>query len=136
MKRIVVILLMACSFAYASPEPNAKDWRLETEQADYIHKAMKQVTDVMVHDIYSPPVTSRTYAYISVAAYEVMIQNNPDYISLSRQLHGLDSIPRIEKHKQYSLTLAAVHALLTSAKHFVISEEKIDALREDSVGGI
>ncbi|KKM63765.1 hypothetical protein LCGC14_1508190, partial [marine sediment metagenome] len=127
MKRIFVVMLMACGFVYASHEPVLKDWRLETEKADYIHRAMKQVTDVMVYDIYSPPVTSRTYAYISVAAYEVMIQNNPDYISLSRQLHGLNPIPKIDRKKQYSFTLAAVHALLTSGKHFVISEEKIDA---------
>ncbi len=44
----------------------AQDWKVRSENADYIHRSIKQVTDVMVHDIYSPPVTSRTYAYISV----------------------------------------------------------------------
>lgn len=107
--------------------PVSENWRAKTEKADYIHRAIKQITDVMVYDIYSPPVTSRTYAYVSVAAYETMIQNNPDFLSLAGQLHGLESLPKIDKQKRYSLTLAAVHAILTAGKKFVISEEKIEA---------
>ena len=45
-------------------------WKEKTENADYIHRAIKQLTDVMVYDIYSPPVASRTYAYFSIAGYE------------------------------------------------------------------
>jgi hypothetical protein len=105
----------------------AQSWKIKTENADYIHRAIKQVTDVMVYDIYSPPVTSRTYAYISVAAYETLIHANTDYISLASQLHGLQSSPAPDKGKDYSYTLAAVHALLTVGKTFVISEKKVDA---------
>lgn len=104
---------------------NAQEWRLKTEQADFIHQAIKQVTDVMVYDIYSPPVTSRTYAYISVAAYETLIQNNDSFLSLSGQLHGLQPVPLMDGNKEYSLTLAAVHAILTTGKVFVISEDRI-----------
>ena len=106
--------------------PISEGWKSSAEKADYIHRAIKQVTDVMVYDIYSPPVTSRTYAYISVAGYETLIQGYPEYISLAGQLHGLRPIPKIDKKKEYSLTLAAVYAILSSGKHFVISEEKID----------
>tara|TARA_R110002050_G_scaffold286121_2_gene436361 strand:- start:151427 stop:152743 length:1317 start_codon:yes stop_codon:yes gene_type:complete len=109
---------------------NAQEWRLKTEQADYIHDAIKQVTDVMVYDIYSPPVTSRTYAYVSVAAYETLIQENGTYQSLAGQLHGLDAIPVPDKNKTYSFTLAAIHAILTSGKSFVISEDKIEVFED------
>lgn len=118
---------MAQSWAH---DPIPEDWRSKTEKAEYIHLAIKQVTDVMVHDIYSPPVTSRTYAYVSVAGYETLIQGHPDFISLAGQLHGLDPIPEIDKAKKCSMTLAAVHAILTTGKHFVISEEKIDAFEK------
>lgn len=107
-----------------------QSWKAQTENADYIHRAIKQVTDVMVYDIYSPPVTSRTYAYVSVAGYETLIQDQGTYLSFAGQLHGLKPIPKPEKSKEYSLTLAAVHAILTTGKTFVISEEKIEAFEK------
>lgn len=109
----------------------AQDWKAQTEQADYIHRAIKQVTDVMVYDIYSPPVTSRTYAYVSVAAYETLIQNQGTYLSFAGQLHGLKPTPKPEKSLEYSPALAAVHAILTTGKTFVISEEKIEAFEKN-----
>ena len=103
----------------------------ENKEAEYIHRAIKQVTDVMVYDIYSPPVTSRTYAYISVAAYEILIQNNKEYRSMAGQLHGLTAIPKPKSVESCHLTLAAVHAILTTGKSFVISEERIDAYEKE-----
>lgn len=108
-----------------------QDWKAQTENADYIHRAIKQVTDVMVYDIYSPPVTSRTYAYVSVAAYETLIQNQGTYLSFAGQLHGLKPTPKPEKSLEYSPTLAAVHAILTTGKNFVISEEKIEVFEKN-----
>ncbi len=117
-----VIFLTAC----AVNKPLSQNWKAKTENPDYIHRAIKQVTDVMVYDIYSPPVTSRTYAYISVAAYETLIQDNAHFFSFAGQLHGLRPVPATDKKKQYSLTLAAVHAILSTGKSFVISEQKIN----------
>jgi hypothetical protein len=116
-----IILFFLTGFVKAIPQ----EWKAKTENADYIHRAIKEVTDVMVYDIYSPPVTSRTYAYISVAAYEILIQGNPHYISLVSQLHGLQKVPAPEVDKKYSFTLAAVKAILMVAKSLVISENKI-----------
>ncbi len=112
----------------------AQDWKDRSENADYIHRTIKQVTDVMVYDIYSPPVTSRTYAYISVAAYETMILDKPDYVSLSGQLHGLSPLPAADNDKDLSLTIAAAHAVLTVGKALVISEEKIDEFEQALTG--
>lgn len=125
MKRIILIYLMLMVMCFYG-KAESPGWKSKTENADYIHRAIKEVTDVMVYDIYSPPVSSRTYAYISVAAYETLIHENPLYISLSGQLHGLAPVPDPEKHKIYSYTLAAVHAILTVGKALVISEDKID----------
>ncbi|MEP6951447.1 MAG: vanadium-dependent haloperoxidase [Ginsengibacter sp.] len=103
-----------------------KSWKTKTEDPDYLHRAIKKVTDVMVYDIYSPPVTSRTYAYITIAAYETVIQQDSNYLSLAGQLHQLQPIPKPEAGKEYSYTLAAVHAILTTGKALVISEDKIE----------
>ena len=38
---------------------------------ELFHKAMQNLTDVIVYDIFSPPVASRIYVYPSIAAYAV-----------------------------------------------------------------
>lgn len=132
MKRIIltcITVMLSCYYAKA----DIPEWKNKTENANYIHRAIKEITDVMVYDIYSPPVAARTYAYISVTAYETLRHENPDYISLAGQLHGLQSLPEPEKDKEYSYTLAAVHALLTVGRSLVISEEKVNNFEKQMV---
>ncbi|MDQ3842847.1 MAG: vanadium-dependent haloperoxidase, partial [Bacteroidota bacterium] len=102
------------------------NWKQKSENPEFIHRSIKQVTDVIVHDIYSPPVASRIYAYITIAGYEAAIQGNPKYISFAGQLHDLTSLPALEAAKEYSPSLAAVQAILTVGKSLVISEGQID----------
>lgn len=78
----------------------------------------------MIYDIYSPPVASRTYAYISIAGYEAAIPSDRSFQSLAGQLRGLKPLPKPKQSSQYSYTLASVHAILTIGKSMVISEGK------------
>ena len=79
----------------------------------------------MVHDIYSPPVASRIYAYVSVAGYEAAIAFNKNYNSFVGQLHGLNELPKADASKNYSAGLCAVNAMLLVAKTLIISEDTI-----------
>jgi uncharacterized protein YbbC (DUF1343 family) len=79
-------------FCLHRARPN--NWQKLAGNPEFIHRSVRQVTDVMVHDIYSPPVASRIYAYVSVAAYEAAVNGDKKYISLSGQLNGLDSVPK------------------------------------------
>jgi hypothetical protein len=45
---------------------------VNTADASPLHDAVKQVNDVIVYDIFSPPQASRVYAYASIATYEVL----------------------------------------------------------------
>ena len=40
-------------------------------------------SNIIVYDIFSPPVASRIYVYPSIAAYEVLINDYPKYKSFS-----------------------------------------------------
>ncbi|MFY7838896.1 MAG: vanadium-dependent haloperoxidase [Lacibacter sp.] len=123
MKKCVISLLL---FVFAGLfAKGSSDWRTITERPDYLHRAMKQVTDVMVHDIYSPPVASRIYAYVTVAGYEAAHHADANFISLSGQLKGLSSLPKPLTGKEYSYSLAAVQAMLLVAEAMVISEQRI-----------
>jgi hypothetical protein len=89
------------------------------------HASVKQLTDVIVHDIFSPPVASRVYAYPSVAAYEVMVKAFPSkYVSLSGQLNELDEVPS-PGDESVDFQLAALHAYLEVGRTLIFSEEKM-----------
>ncbi len=124
MSKLYFIFLIA--FLLVSCSAHQNSWEKTTENPDYIHRSVQEVTDVMLYDIYSPPVASRIYAYISVAGYEAAVNGNSKYLSLSGQLHGLDSLPKPDPHKKYSFTLAASHAILTVGKTLVTSEGRIE----------
>ena len=75
--------------------PAMKDeWRIKVERAEFLHRSVKQVTDVIVHDIFSPPVAARIYTYMSVAGYEAAIHQDEKYVTLAGQLNGLEPVPQ------------------------------------------
>ncbi|MDP4810161.1 MAG: vanadium-dependent haloperoxidase [Saprospiraceae bacterium] len=92
----------------------------------HLHKSQKMLTDVMVHDIFSPPVASRIYVYSSIAAYETMVSGNPGFISLAGQITDLDKIPSPNKGHQICFPVAAVHAYVTVGTRLIFSEDKMD----------
>ncbi|MCE2613251.1 vanadium-dependent haloperoxidase [Flavobacteriaceae bacterium D16] len=103
--------------------------------AEELHSAVDKVTDIMVHDIFSPPVASRIYAYPNIAAYEIMVLNNDGYNSLSGQLRELEPIPDPEAGKAINYPLAALIAHMDVSRRLIFTEEKITVFR-DSLYGI
>ncbi len=111
-------------FGCQSANPN---WKTDAENPDFLHNTMQAITDVIVHDIFSPPVASRIYSYSSIAAYEAMVPGNPGYQSLAGQLTGLEAVPQPEAGKDYCYPLAGAKAMVVIGKKLIFSEEKIDA---------
>ncbi len=116
---LFLFLLLACD--------SGDTWKANVRNADYLHRSIRQVTDIIVHDILSPPVASRIYTYISVAGYEAAIHLDPSYQSLSGQLTGLDSIPQPDAGAAYCFELASVQATLKVGRALIFSEDKLDA---------
>ena len=131
MKKILVFVFLVHCLCVVVPAQFTL-WQQLSENPDYLHRTVKEVTDVIVHDIYSPPVAGRIYAYVTIAAYEAAHHANPKNISLASQLHGLSILPQPENSKQYSYSLAAVNAGLLVARSMIISEEKL-ALFQSSI---
>lgn len=96
-----------------------------------MHRSMKKLTDVIVHDVFSPPVASRVYAYPSIAAYEVMQQVDPSYQSMADQLNQFLTPPQPEEGVAYCYPLASMRAFLKVGKALIFSEEKIAAFEEE-----
>lgn len=98
------------------------------------HASVDKVTEVMVHDIFSPPVASRIYAYPNIAAYEILAQNSANYRSLASQLRGLDSVPKAQL-AEVNYEVAALVAHMDLSRRLIFSEEMITSYR-DSLYGI
>src|SRR5687768_15136160 len=129
MKKNVIVFLILLTAMVSCLEPEG-DWRKKSADPENLHKSIKQITDVIVHDIFSPPVASRIYAYASIAGYEAAIQADSRFQSLATQLNGLDSVPQPEPGLEYSYELASVQAVLRVGKTLVFSEDKMDVFYE------
>ncbi len=98
--------------------------------ADNYHQAVDKITEVMVHDIFSPPVASRIYNYANIAAYEVIRQEGENYKSLSNQLHNLSTVPAVDTTKTINYRLSALVAYLEVGKSLLFSEDRVELYRD------
>lgn len=94
-------------------------------EAKDLHSLMQKVTDVTVHDIFSPPVASRVYVYPSIATYEVLAIQDSSYSSLAGQLNGLKPIPAPEI-EDVNIQISALYANYLTSKMLIFSEEKME----------
>lgn len=98
--------------------------------ADDYHKAVAKLTEVMVHDIFSPPVASRVYVYPNIAAYEVLNSGDSNYKSLVNQVKGLVDFSSNDPKEKVDKKLAALIAYLEIAKELVFSKKTIETYRD------
>ena len=120
----IVLLLSSCKENMAYKE--------RLNDPELFHAAMKNLTDVIVYDIFSPPVASRVYMYPSVASYSVMQKAYPKkYNSLEGQLTGLSSIPE-PADDNIDFHLASLHAFTVVGKQLIFSEQKITGFQEET----
>lgn len=124
-KYLIFSILMV--FVLACKEKQAGDFKQMFENPQMYHLTVKKLTDVIVHDIFSPPVASRIYAYPSIAAYEAMAPSNPGFVSMAGQLEGLSEVPQPQKDREYVYELSSMCAFLTVARELVFSQAEIDA---------
>lgn len=128
-KRIVGFIgLLLCLNSCEQVDPNYPE---KTANAEYFHQSVKRLTDVIVHNIFSPPVASRIYAYPSIAAYECAIHDHSNYRSLAGQLNELEAVPQPDPNKTYSFPLAAIQAYLMTGKSLIFTEEMIQTFADE-----
>ncbi len=123
MKKLAVYVTLLLSFSCKKEEPLVVT-------PDALHLSIDKVTQIMIHDIFSPPVASRIFAYPNIAAYEIMALENDDYISLQGQISELTAIPRPDTAKPIEYTVAAMVAHMEMSRKLIFSEEKLTPYRD------
>lgn len=130
---VILLGMFLLTFGCKKTNPN---YQTDIKQSRFVHESMRNLTDVIVHDIFSPPVASRIYAYPSIAAYEALVHDYPEYQSLQGQLRDLKGLPKPEGGSEYCFPLAALNAFTLTGKTLIFSEDKIEAYRNKLMGEI
>lgn len=126
MKKIFLTVLMASVMAFTACDSGVKELNIES---DVYHQTMDKLSEIIVHDIFSPPVASRIYAYPSIAMYEILAKNDASYKSLAGQLNELTPIP--DPQVEVSYDLAALQAFIKLGRTLIFSEADMDAYRDE-----
>lgn len=96
------------------------------------HQLVKKLTDIIVVDIFTPPVASRIYANCTLAMYEAIRFNQEGYPSITTKLNGFGPMPVPEQGKTYDYSIAAIQAFCETAKKITFSADEI-SLYQDSL---
>jgi len=102
-----------------------------TDHSRDLQEEFQAITEILVHDIFSPPVAARVYAYTATAAYEVVAQSRSDYRSLAGQFHDFPAMPSAPTEEGYIPEIAALHAAGIVGKALVFSEDRMEAHMEN-----
>jgi len=119
-----LFLILVLTLAINSCKKTAYDTKI-TDNTNYIHNSVKKTTEIIIHDIFSPVVAGRIYAYSSIALYETLRQANPTYKSFAGQLHGLTEVPSVPKDENIDINLAGLHAYMMVSKAMIFSENEM-----------
>ena len=90
----------------------------------------RDLTSIIIKDIFTPPVASRIYAYANIAAYEAMQVSDPSFQSLGGQLKGFDKLPSSPNPTTVYAPIAGVVAFMQVSQELVFSPKDIQALEE------
>ena len=118
---LVLVGLSSCRKAASPAEYNAKAANVE-----YYNAALNKLTEVVIHDIFSPPVASRIYSYANLAGYEALVPFDAQYESLGGKLKRFQASPKPEPGKEYCFPLASTRAFLTVARALTFSVDFYD----------
>ena len=116
------IFLLASIILFACNQRENK----KLDSVDVLINNEDQLTQIIIYDVFTPPVASRIYVYSSIAAYEAIrhMDNSP---SISDKLNGFDKMPLPDPSKKYDYTLAASEAFFKVARNVKVFS--VDSLK-------
>ncbi|AXT59331.1 phosphatase PAP2 family protein [Aquimarina sp. AD10] len=122
MRVLVIFSLSILIFSTIGCSPKAyDDEAFKIYSKEQLNIWNKIVTDIMVKDIFSPPVASRIYAYPNITAHEILTNTDTSLVSLSNTIKHLKDIPEPQKEKKYNFEIAAIIGFSMVAEDLVYS---------------
>ena len=122
-----ILLIGAILLVLASCQKKEEPIEISPEE---LHASVDKVIEIMIHDIFSPPVASRIFAYPNIAAYEIVALKNDKYKSLAGQVTDLGNIPAPKNEENINFEMAALVAHMDLSKRLIFSEERMETFRD------
>ena len=125
MNRIWYVLLCS-SLLLAGISAKAQNNEVCPDQASLVNETMNRITEVIVHDVFTPPVASRIYAYTAIAGYSAyhFIQGETPF---TVKLNEFPELPLSSPNQPYCASLAMSSAMFETAKALLFSEAMVDS---------
>jgi len=114
MKRNLIIAATILTVALASCSGKKE---VQISDIDILHGNQDMLTQVIIYDIFTPPVASRLYVYSSLASYEAIRFMKEGNNSIAAKLNGFDPMPEPVSGLQYDFTLAASKAFFKTVRN-------------------
>lgn len=126
-RTITIFWLFAFAVVIASCKMNDK--KQNPIAAADIDSVLKEMTDIMVHDVTNPPLAARFFAYSLLSGYEIISQNNP---AVRKMTGVLNEYPSVSKPTltSYNYQLAALLAIVETASRLQPSGRLLQPLKE------
>ncbi len=121
----ILILLLTLLLSNCQNEP-FNTQKLDTATQFQLVDWNKKLTNVVVADIFTPPVCSRIYVYSNIAAYEVLAIGSEQHKSFAGQLKELSPIPPPVEGQELYLPLASGVAFAKVGKDLVYDQDKME----------
>jgi hypothetical protein len=128
--RNLTLLMLTGLILFAFSCKESVDYTNAITDGTYLDQAQTRITQVIIHDIFSPPVAARIYSYSSLAAYEVAAATDPtNYSSLMGQLNGSEKLTLSVPQNIYP-PLASLAAYYHVGTALIFSEEMMNEHRD------
>lgn len=104
---------------------NSKEDHTQDEK-EIVHRLQDELTQVIIYDVFTPPVAGRIYAYTSLAGYEAIRWKDSASVSLAAKMNGFAPMPLPQSGKTYNFTLAYVKAFSDMAMKVIFSKDSLN----------
>ena len=121
---MILLIMLSCQQKQKSSDTMA------SADATHLHTAVNRLNDVVIYEIFSPPVASRIYAYTTLAAFEASRWMDTSYHSLTAQLNGFPAMPEPEKGKQYDFRIAGIEAFFNISLKLTFTKDSSKITQE------
>ncbi len=116
---LLLIILTSCS----------KDTPIIITPKDY-YASVDTSIEIMIHDIFSPPVASRVFAYPNIAANEILALKGNSQLSYVGKISDLEPIPKPDNENNINYKLSALIAHIDLSKRLLFSENQMEVFRD------
>lgn len=123
-------MLFLCILSACKPETKMGKTYQDSKE---ISNLIAQMTEIMVHDITNPPLAARFFSYACLGGYEIVAQNNDNFLSMQGRLNDFPDFNEDKPSGEFNYQLSAMLAIIKTAKKLQPSGHQLEEFEKNLV---